>query len=298
MEHALRTHVIGVGCGAGRAMNQLCTTHLTGVTYTAVNTDRAALQVCRAPSKILLDLGGGDAGGSSELGCGAAMVAYEQLAAAVKGADVVVIIACLGGGTGGGAAPLLAEIAKAHGCLTVAVVTLPSRSEDKRRRVEAEKGHWQLQQRVDTLLTIPLQRFLGFEGQKTTLRAPLHCGDEVVHHTVHSVVQASTCADARALLARMGQAGVGTGVARGEHRGTKAAWRAVTSPTLEPAALERAQTVLLSVTGGPDLTMREAYEAEDVVSSMTRANVFMRASWEIADHPQGELWVTALVPEA
>jgi cell division protein FtsZ len=276
-------------------MSPLWTTSLTGETYTAVNTDRAALQACRAPSKILLDLGGGDAGGSSERGCLAAMVAYEQLVAAVKGADVVVIVACLGGGTGSGAAPLIADIAKAHGCLTVAVVTLPFRSESKQRRVEAERGHWQLQQRVDTLLTLPLQRLLRCEGKETASRAVLHCGDEVVCHTVHSVVHMVTCAEARAYLAGMGQASVGTGVARGEHRGTKAAWRAITSPLLEPAALEKAQTVLLSMTSDPDMTLLEVHEAEDVVSSMTRANVFMRASCDFADHPQGEFWATILV---
>jgi cell division protein FtsZ len=93
----------------------------------------------------------------------------------------------------------------------------------------------------------------------------------------------------------MGQASVGTGVARGEHRGTKAAWRAITSPLLEPAALEKAQTVLLSVTGDPDLTLLEVHDATGVVRGMTRANVFMRASCDLADHPQGEFWATVLV---
>ena len=194
-----------------------------------------------------------------------------RIAEAIQGTDMVFITAGLGGGTGTGAAPVIANIAKEMGILTVGVVTKPFPFEGQRRMRQAEDGLRELRDNVDTLITIPNQRLLGVVDRKTTLLESFRMADDILRQAVAGISDLMTIpglinvdfADVRTIMSRMGRAVMGVGVARGDNRAVEAAQRAISSPLLEDGSIDGAQGVLINVTCGPDLSLQEANEARE-----------------------------------
>lgn len=270
--------VIGIGGGGCNAINSMiATSQIQGVEFIGVNTDAQALLACTAAIKIQIgdDLTKGlGAGGSPELGKQAAEESREKIKEALTETDMVFLTCGEGGGTGTGATPIIAEIAKEIGALTVAVVTKPFAFEGARRMMLAEEGLLNLKEKVDTLIIIPNQRILDIVDKKMTLLEAFRIVDSVLGQGVTGISDLITLpglinvdfADVRTIMSEAGSAlmGIGTGV--GENRATTAARMAISSPLLE-ISVEGARGVLFNISGGPDLTMSEVDEAAKLISS-------------------------------
>ena len=235
--------VCGVGGGGGNALNTMISSDLKGVEFIAANTDLQALNSNKAPIKLQLgsDLTSGlGAGANPEIGQQAAIESEAEITEILKGADMVFVTAGMGGGTGTGSAPVLARIAKDIGALTVGVVTKPFGFEGKRRSLFAEEGLKNLQESVDTLITIPNDRLLHLAGQEMTMVDAFRRADDVLLFAVRGIADLITVhglinldfADVRTVMSEMGMALMGTGVANGENRAVEAATRAISSPLL------------------------------------------------------------------
>jgi cell division protein FtsZ len=268
--------VIGVGGGGGNAINTMITCRLEGVDFIAANTDLQALESNQAPIKI--PLGGNltkglGAGANPEIGRNSALEDRERIAEVLLGADMVFVTAGMGGGTGTGAAPVIAEVARECGALTVGVVTKPFGFEGKKRRRQAEEGIVTLSQCVDTLITIPNDRLLTIAGQKTTMLDAFRKADEVLLNAVQGISDLITIpglinvdfADVKTIMSNMGRALMGTGRACGERRAIEAAQQAISSPLLEDVSITGATGILINITGGPDLTLFEVNEASSLI---------------------------------
>jgi cell division protein FtsZ len=267
-----RIKVIGVGGGGGNAINTMVSARLEGVEFIAANTDVQALSANRA--QIKLQLGrtssrGLGAGAKPEVGREAALESIEDVKAALAGADMVFVAAGMGGGTGTGAAPVVADIAKNTGALTVGVVTKPFNFEGKKRRLHAEKGLEELRAAVDTLIVIPNQRLLSVAGENMSMADAFKRADEVLLNavqgisdliTVHGIVNVDF-ADVRTIMAAQGMALMGTGRAAGPRRAVEAMQAAISSPLLEDVTLDGATGLLVNITGGSGLTLHEVDEA-------------------------------------
>jgi cell division protein FtsZ len=272
IEPAARIKVIGVGGGGGNAINTMVAARLDGVEFIAANTDVQALQANRAPLKLQLGQAasrGLGAGANPERGREAALECRDAVAEALAGADMVFVTAGMGGGTGTGGAPVIADIAKQAGALTVGVVTKPFLFEGNRRRKQAEAGIAELREAVDTLIVIPNQRLLSVAGENMSLADAFKRADEVLLHavqgisdliTVHGLVNVDF-ADVRTIMAEQGMALMGTGRAAGERRAVDAMQAAISSPLLEDVAIDGATGLLVNITGGPSLTLHEVNEA-------------------------------------
>src|SRR2546427_5219602 len=271
-----RIKVIGVGGGGGNALNTMILAGLTGVDFIAANTDCQALHDNRAPAKIQLGAmvtKGLGAGANPEIGRQAALEDREKLAAALEGADMVFVTAGMGGGTGTGGAPVIADIARSIGALTVGVVTKPFLFEGKRRLKQADHGIAELKNAVDTLITIPNQRLLAVADERTTLLDTFKKADEVLLNAVQGISDLITVpglinvdfADVKTIMAWMGRALMGTGRASGERRAIEAAQQAISSPLLEDVSINGATGILINITGGPDLTLFEVNEASSLI---------------------------------
>jgi cell division protein FtsZ len=276
-EDLARIKVIGVGGGGGNAVNRMIESGLRGVQFIAANTDRQALEKCRAPIKLqiggVLTKGLG-AGADPEVGRKAAIEDTDKILKMLEGADMVFITAGLGGGTGTGAAPVIASLASGMGALTVAVVTKPFAFEGRRRMKQAERGAEDMHAAVDTLITIPNERLLSFVDKGTPLSAAFRIADDVLRQAVQGISDLITLpgeinvdfADVRTIMTRMGIALMGTGVAKGEYRALEAAQRAISSPLLEETSIQGARGLLINISGGPDLTLHEVAEAARIIS--------------------------------
>jgi cell division protein FtsZ len=272
-EAGARIKVVGVGGGGGNAINTMIREGLRGVDFITANTDSQALALNLAPTKIQLGERGLGAGADPKEGRLAADAARERLAASFEGADMVFITAGLGGGTGTGAAPVLAELAKEAGALTVGVITKPFSFEGSVRMRQAEAGIDQLHEAVDTLITIPNDRLLQMVTKNTTVRDAFRVADEVLLNAVQGISDLITVhglinldfADVRAIMNEMGMALMGTGRARGENRAVVAAQAAISNPLLEEISIKGARGVLINVTGGPDIALLEVSEAASLV---------------------------------
>lgn len=270
--------VIGVGGGGCNAINSMMSTsQVQGVDFIGVNTDAQALLTCTATLKIQIgdDLTKGlGAGGNAEIGKQAAEESREKIKEALFETDMVFLTCGEGGGTGTGATPLIAEIAKELGALTVAVVTKPFAFEGARRMICAEEGILNLKEKVDTLIIIPNQRILDIVDKKMTLIEAFRIVDSVLGQGVNGISDLITLpglinvdfADVRTIMSNAGSAlmGIGTGV--GENRASAAARMAISSPLLE-LSIDGAKGVLFNITGGPDLTMTEVDEASQLISA-------------------------------
>jgi cell division protein FtsZ len=298
--------VVGVGGGGGNALNNMIRSGLQGVEFIAANTDAQALQYNLAPLKLQLGpeaTGGLGCGARPDLGRASALEVRERLASLLAGTDMVFVTAGLGGGTGTGGAPIVAEVARELGALTVGVVTKPFHFEGKVRMRNAEQGLDELHQTVDTVITIPNQRLLALAGRNTAIREAFRLADDVLFNAVRGISDLITIhglinldfADVRTIMNQMGVALMGTGVARGEDRAVEAARAAISSPLLEDLSIDGAHGVLINITGGPDLTLYEVNEASTLIQEAAHqeANIIFGA---VIDEgmPEGEMRVTVI----
>jgi cell division protein FtsZ len=271
-----RIVVIGVGGGGGNAVNNMLAGGLIGPKFVVANTDAQALAVSSAEHRIQLGARlteGIGAGAKHEIGEAAAEEALEEIRAELAGAHMVFIAAGMGGGTGTGAAPVIARVAKEFGILTVAVVTKPFLFEGKRRMAVAEIGIAELKRHVDTLLVIPNQNLFKVTTERTAFAEAFALADQVLYSGVACIVDLVVkdglinldLADVKTVLSGMGTAMMGTGEASGEQRSVSAAREAIFNPLLEDVRLKGAKSLLLSVSGGSDLTLFEVHDAVDCV---------------------------------
>ena len=268
--------VIGVGGGGGNAVAHMMKSQIEGVEFICANTDAQAMR--KTGAKHLLQLGanvtkGLGAGANPELGRQAALEDRERIEEILDGADMVFITAGMGGGTGTGAAPVVAQLAKEKGILTVAVVTKPFPFEGRRRMQAALKGIEDLSQHVDSLITVPNEKLLTVLGREVTLQSAFTAANGVLQGAVQGIADLITSpglinvdfADVRTVMSEMGMAMMGSGVARGDDRAQEAAEAAINNPLLEDVNLSGACGILVNVTAGPNLTMREFEEIGRVV---------------------------------
>jgi cell division protein FtsZ len=284
-----RIKVIGVGGGGSNAVNRMISAGLKGVEFIAINTDAQALQMSRAAEKIQIGVKltkGLGAGANPEIGFSAAEESREEISQSILGADMIFVAAGMGGGTGTGAAPVVAEIARQAGALTVGVVTRPFSFEGRRRAMQAERGIMELKDRVDTLITIPNDRLLQVVDKHTTVQEAFKIADDILLQGVQGISNLITIpglinldfADVKTIMADTGSALMGIGQASGENRAVEAAKRAIASPLLE-TSIEGAKGVLLNITGGPNLTLLEVNEASEIVGEAAdqEANIIFGA---------------------
>lgn len=265
--------VIGVGGGGGNAVDTMIQAGLDGVEFFAANTDAQALAQNRATTRIQLGDRGLGAGADPNKGRIAAEQARERIQEVLTGADMVFVTAGLGGGTGTGGAPVVAEVAKELGALTVAVITKPFMFEGSVRRRQAELGIEALHDVVDTLITIPNDRLLQLAAKTTSLRDAFQLADEVLLNAVQGISDLITVhgminldfADVRAIMDEMGMALMGTGKGSGDNKALAAAEAAIANPLLEELSIKGARGVLINITGGPDMTLHEVHTAAMLV---------------------------------
>lgn len=268
--------VVGVGGAGGNAINRMMEEGLEKVEFVAVNTDLQALEACRAPIKVQIGANvtrGLGAGAVPELGRKAMEEDRSQVAEYLSGADMVFITAGMGGGTGTGASPIIAEIAKEAGALTVGVVTKPFLFEGRKRMQNAEEGIRELRGRVDTLIVIPNQRLLSIVSEKTTLKEAFRMADEVLFQATRGISDLIMVPglinldfnDVRTVMENGGDALIGMGSAQGEGRAVEAARAAISCPLLEDMSIFGAKGVLVNISGGEDLTLTEASEAMELI---------------------------------
>lgn len=276
--NSAKIKVIGIGGGGGNAVNTMISYDLQGVEFIAANTDTQALGASVAPVKIQLGMEvtkGLGAGANPEVGKKAAMETMEALKEQLKDADMVFITAGLGGGTGTGGSPVVAEITKEIGALTVAVVTKPFQFEGKRRAIQADEGIDDLRKFVDTLIVVPNQRLLSLGGRNLSLLEAFKKADDILYHAVKGISDLIIVpglinldfADVKNIMAGMGLALMGTGIASGENRAIEAAQKAISSPLLEDNTIQGAQGVLINITGGADMSLYEINEASSLIQA-------------------------------
>jgi cell division protein FtsZ len=274
--------VVGVGGGGTNAVNRMVDAGLTGVEFIAVNTDAQALMMSDADMKMHIGSAGTrglGAGADPAVGQAAAHESRDELKEALKGADMVFVTAGEGGGTGTGAAPVVAELAREIGALTVGVVTKPFAFEGRKRSQQAEMGIDSLREVVDTLIVIENDRLLQVVEKKTSVVDAFRMADDILRQGVQGITDLITVpglvnldfADVRTIMREAGSALMGIGEASGENRAAEAARAAVSSPLLE-TSIEGATGILLNITGGPEIGLFEVNEAAEVVTSAADQN--------------------------
>ena len=268
--------VVGVGGGGGNAVNNMLAKGIHGVEFVAINTDSQALQANQSPAKIQVGrelTKGLGAGARPTVGASAAQESQREIEAALDGADMVFVAAGMGGGTGTGAAPVVAAMAKKMGILTVAVVTKPFLAEGRKRAKMAEQGIQQLREVVDTLIIIPNERLLDVADDDTTVVEAFEMADDVLYNatrgiseliTVHGLINLDF-ADVRTTMLDGGTALMSSAIATGERRAERAANEAISSPLLDGISIAGARNVLVNITAGIDLGIREATQATQVI---------------------------------
>ena len=301
-----RIKVIGVGGGGSNAVNRMVAARLNTIDFIVANTDAQALSQSVAPIRIQLGsklTKGLGAGADPNVGRQAALEDTEQLIGALDGADMVFVTTGLGGGTGTGGAPVIANLASELGALTVAVVTKPFTFEGRRRALQAERGLEELQDCVDTVITIPNEKLLSTIERTTSLPDAFVKADDVLHQAIQGISDLILMpglinldfADVTTIMSGMGMAIMGTGVGEGENRAVNAATRAVSSPLLEEASVDGARGVIVNVTGGSDLSMIEVSEAASIIhdAAHEEANIIFGAVVDEAMKGQVKITVIA-----
>jgi len=298
--------VVGVGGGGGNAINTMVASSLGGVEFIAANTDAQALEHNLAGMRLQLGTEvtrGLGCGANPDKGRASALEVRERIHDLLAGSDMVFVTAGLGGGTGTGAAPVVAEIAREVGALTVAVVTKPFRFEGKVRGRHADRGLDELHDVVDTLITIPNDRLLSLAGKSTAMQDAFRLADGVLLNavrgisdliTVHGLVNLDF-ADVRTIMNEMGMALMGTGISSGDDRAAEAARMAISSPLLDDLSIEGARGVLINISGGEDLTLFEVNEASMVIQEAAHEDANIIFGAVIDDEiPDGEIRVTVI----
>lgn len=296
--------VIGVGGGGNNAVNRMITAGLKGVEFIAVNTDAQALHLAQANQKIQIGIKltkGLGSGGNPEIGQKAAEESRDEIIQALKGSDMVFVTCGMGGGTGTGAAPIVAEVAKELGALTVGVVTKPFTFEGRKRANQAEGGIETLKTKVDTLITIPNDRLLQVIEKHTSIVEAFRIADDVLRQGVQGISDLIAVpglinldfADVKTIMKETGSALMGIGVASGDNRATEAARTAISSPLLE-TSIEGARGVLLNITGGASLGLFEVNEAAEIIAQAAdpEANIIFGAV--IDENMEAEVRVTVI----
>jgi len=300
-----RIKVVGVGGGGCNAVNTMIRSGLSGVEYIVANTDAQALSISLAPTKV--QLGGNitkglGAGANPEVGRKAALEDYEKITEILKGADMVFITAGMGGGTGTGAAPVIAKLAKELGALTVGVVTKPFVFEGKKRFKQAEEGIRNLEESVDSLITIPNQRLLYLAGENLSLVDTFKRADEVLLNAVRGISDLinntghinADFADVSTVMANKGLALMGTGAATGSGRAIKAATEAISSPLLEDISINGATGIIINITGSDTLSMHETNEAVTLIMEAADENAEIIFGTVIDNNCGDEVKVTVI----
>lgn len=290
--------VVGVGGAGGNAVNTMIDAKLEGVEFMTANTDAQALAASKASVKIQLGTQltkGLGAGARPEVGRDATIESRDRIREVLDGADMIFITAGMGKGTGTGGAPVIAEIAKEIGALTVAVVTKPFVHEGKQRLKFAEEGLKELKNNVDTVITIPNERLLSISNKNTSLKDAFKKADEVLYQAVKGISDVITIhglmnvdfADVRTIMSEMGLALMGSGTASGENRAVEAARRAISSPLLENISINGAKGVLINITGSSEMALHEIKEASTLIHEEAHedANIICGA---VIDEGMGE----------
>lgn len=296
--------VIGVGGGGNNAVNRMIEHGVQGVEFIAVNTDAQALNLSKAEIKLQIGAKltrGLGAGANPEVGKKAAEESKEQIEEALKGADMVFVTAGMGGGTGTGAAPVIAQIAKDLGALTVGVVTRPFTFEGRKRAMQAAGGIAAMKESVDTLIVIPNDRLLEIVDKNTPMLEAFREADNVLRQGVQGISDLIAVpglinldfADVKTIMSNKGSALMGIGVATGENRAAEAAKKAISSPLLE-TSIDGAQGVLMNITGGTNLSLYEVQEAADIVASASDQDVNMIFGSVINENLKDEIIVTVI----
>ncbi len=278
MENVVQIKVVGVGGGGGNAVNRMVAAGVRGVEFIAINTDKAALFLSKADQKIQIgekSASGMGAGGNPDNGRAAAEESRDEIAAALRSADMIFITAGMGGGTGTGAAPVVAAIAKELGILTVGIVTKPFAFEGKKRMAQAEAGIAALGDQVDSLVVIPNERLKFVSEQKITFKNAFNIADDVLRQGVQSISELINVtalvnldfADVKAIMADAGYAHMGVGVATGRDKAEQAARMAITSPLIE-TSMDNARGVIISITGSDDIGLEEVEQASTIIAEM------------------------------
>lgn len=297
--------VVGVGGGGGNAVKHMIDCNVAGVEFICANTDSQALEDIDA--RTVLQLGGNitkglGAGANPEVGRQAAMEDRERIAEVLEGSDMVFITAGMGGATGTGAAPVIAEVAKELGILTVAVITKPFRFEGKKRMRLAEEGIKELGQYVDSLITIPNQKLEAVMGAQATLVEAFKAANDVLHGAVQGIADLIIrpgmmnvdFADVRTVMSEMGMAMMGSGRARGENRAQEAARAAISSPLLEDINLQGARGILVNITASEDLAMGEFSEVGETIEDLASDEATVVVGMVIDPAMEDEVKVTVV----
>jgi cell division protein FtsZ len=304
MENFAQIKVIGCGGGGNNAVNRMIAAGLRGVEFIAINTDKQALFLSKANTKIQIGdklTKGLGAGANPDVGEKAATESRDEIAQAIKGADLVFVTAGMGGGTGTGAAPVVAQIARDLGILTVGVVTKPFMFEGRKRMQYAERGVENLKATVDTLVTIPNDRLLQVAEKKTSIVDAFKIADDILRQGVQGISDLIAVpglinldfADVRTIMLNTGIAHMGVGRASGDNKAEEAAKQAIHSPLLE-TTIEGAKAVLINVTGGPDLGLFEVNTAAEMIqkSADPDANIIIGAV--IDENLKDEMLITVI----
>jgi cell division protein FtsZ len=304
LDHLAKIKVIGVGGGGNNAVNRMIEHGVQGVDFLTVNTDAQALKLSKA--EVTMQIGGKltrglGAGANPEVGKKAAEESRDQIEELLKGADMVFVTAGMGGGTGTGAAPVIAEVAREIGALTVGVVTRPFTFEGRKRSTQAAAGIQALKDNVDTLIVIPNDRLLEIVDKNTPMLEAFREADNVLRQGVQGISDLIATpglinldfADVKTIMANKGSALMGIGVATGENRATDAAKKAISSPLLE-SSIEGAKGVLMNITGGMNLSLYEVQEAADIVASASDPDVNIIFGSVINDNLKDEIIVTVI----
>ncbi len=304
MENVVQIKVVGVGGGGGNAVNRMVAAGVRGVEFVAINTDKAALFLSKADLKIQIgekSAAGMGAGGNPDNGRAAAEESRDEIAAALRSADMIFITAGMGGGTGTGAAPVVAEIAKELGILTVGIVTKPFAFEGKKRMAQAEAGIAALGEQVDSLVVIPNERLKFVSEQKITFKNAFNIADDVLRQGVQSISELINVtalvnldfADVTAIMQDAGYAHMGVGVATGRDKAEQAARMAITSPLIE-TSMDNARGVIISITGSDDIGLEEVEQASTIIAEMAHPDATIIWGAQLDDSIEDTIRVTVV----
>ncbi|HHJ52433.1 MAG TPA: cell division protein FtsZ [Caldithrix abyssi] len=304
-EQAARIKVVGVGGAGGNALNGMIEAGLTGVEFIAINTDAQDLEMNKASNRVQIGRNltkGLGAGANPEIGLKAIEEDKERVIEILNGADMVFVTCGMGGGTGTGAAPIVAEIAKDMGALTVGITTMPFSFEGPVRKRNAEKGIQAMRERVDTMLVIPNDRIFSIIEKNTPVMAAFKVVDSILLEATRSISDLINVhgyinldfADVRTVMAGMGDAIMGTGVGIGENRAISAAEQAITSPLLDGVDIRGARGVLINITGGNNLSMHEVGEASNLIHETVGEDANVIFGMVIDENLTEELRVTVI----
>ncbi len=304
MENVVQIKVVGVGGGGGNAVNRMVNAGVRGVEFIAINTDKAALFLSKADQKIQIGEKascGMGAGGNPDNGRAAAEESRDEIAAAIRSADMIFITAGMGGGTGTGAAPVVASIAKELGILTVGIVTKPFAFEGKKRMSQAEAGIAALSEQVDSLVVIPNERLKYVSEQKITFKNAFNIADDVLRQGVQSISELINVtalvnldfADVKSIMADAGYAHMGVGVATGRDKAEQAANMAITSQLIE-TSMDNARGVIISITGSDDIGLEEVELASSIIADKVHPDATIIWGAQLDDSLEDTIRVTVV----